>query len=434
MKKIVSAAIVASVMAGSLFAADASIKLNARSHYTPYEKSFVKDNSTTANDTQKISQFAKSNDAMDIEIKNDYAGAHIGLALNGGTGTVAVDTKYYGWMNFGNAKVTAGVFESVFTKRQNKTINEEGLTDDGNIKNYGLSKILAITTGAGAIRASGASFMVDANNIGANCGDRVWSGIFDYTFADVAGGKLLLKAAVVDSVTDAGASGRNEVTNAYRTDTTDDTRTTVGTGFAFDAALQREDFSVEGMVRTSGYYNVATGVYFTASKLIPDTTAVLGFTYGSQSKKNDGTTLAGTTVATAGWNAYAIDWRFVNNSIDKVTLVLNGKYESLTAKTDDAKAETGLYVVGEIGYALSDLIDLGFDAGIYMCDLDDEDKSDKGENYFQIRPSVGIKAGKGAKITAALNYKQLLNTGDIADTSTTAIRTISVPVVFRVKM
>ena len=42
----------------------------------------------------------------------------------------------------------------------------------------------------------------------------------------------------------------------------------------------------------------------------------------------------------------------------------NGKYESLTAKVEDAKAETGLYVVGEIGYALSDLIDLGFDAGI----------------------------------------------------------------------
>ena len=369
---------------------------------------------------------------MDVEIKNDYAGAHVALKFDN-TKTngqdVSLDTKYWGWMKFGDFTLTAGKFESLFTKKGNTTVVEEGLTDSDPAKSYGLSNMLMANN-----KAIGKGFMYDANTISAVAGTRNLSVFADYTFADVAGGKLLLKAGVVDGAT----SGE------YRTDAGYDgnggTRK-VGTGFSFDAALQREDFSVEGMIRTTSYYNVVAGLYASLD-MVDKTPIKLGFTWGSQSKTNAGAYIgladATTALAAKDWaskvayDAWAIDWRITNKSVDKVTLVLNGKYETLTPKYDGADAETGLYIVGQVGYEMSDLINLALSAGIYYCDLDDNDKKDQGENYIQVQPAVEFKAGKGAKFTTALLYKQALNTGDCADNFND--KTISIPCIFRVKM
>ena len=449
MKKIVSAALLTAV-AGSLFAADISVKLNARTHYTAFEHKYAK--GSDQGEAETISKFTASKDTMDIELKNDYAGAHLGIAYNNfatdkdslstttaaltedngtaktkdkavtkvsltdGGQSVGLDTKFYGWMKFGNFTLTAGKFESLFTKKGNTTVVEEGLTDKDPAKAYGLSSLLMV--GGSAV---GKTFLYDVNTISANAGTRVVSMIADYTFADVAGGKLLLKAGAVDALT----SGKYRVDAAY--DGNGGTRT-VGTGFVFDAALQREDFSVEGMLRTTTYSDIAAGIYASID-MVDKTPMKFGFTYGSVSKDNTDTDLA----TGNAFNAWAIDWRITNKSVDKLTLVLNGKYESAKAKyDDDAKDETGLYIVGQVGYEMSDLINLALSAGVYYCDLDDNDKKDQGENYIQVQPAVEFKAGKGAKFTAALLYKQALNTGDCADTFND--KTISIPCIFRVKM
>ncbi len=452
MKKIVSAALLTAV-AGSLFAADISVKLNARTHYTAYEHKYAKGSDQAEAET--ISKFTASKDSMDIELKNDYAGAHVGIAYNNfatdkdslsttasadkiakknasdttanstaliaakltdGGQSVGLDTKFWGWMKFGNLTLTAGKFESLFTKKGNTTVVEEGLTDKDPAKSYGLSSMLKVDGSE-----IGKTFLYDVNTISANAGTRVVSMIADYTFADVAGGKLLLKAGAVDALT----SGKYRVDAAY--DGNGGTRT-VGTGFVFDAALQREDFSIEGMLRTTTYSDIAAGIYASID-MVDKTPMKFGFTYGSVSKDNTDKDLA----TGKAFNAWAIDWRITNKSVDKVTLVLNGKYESAKAKyNDDAKDETGLYIVGQVGYEMSDLINLALSAGIYYCDLDDNDKKDQGENYIQVQPAVEFKAGKGAKFTAALLYKQALNTGDCADDFND--KTISIPCIFRVKM
>ena len=448
MKKIVSAALLTAV-AGSLFAADISVKLNARTHYTAYEHKYAKGSDQAEAET--ISKFTASKDSMDIELKNDYAGAHVGIAYNNfatdkdslsattaalkqsddtstkdkavtkvsltdGGQSVGLDTKFWGWMKFGNLTLTAGKFESLFTKKGNTTVVEEGLTDKDPAKSYGLSSMLKVDG-----NEIGKTFLYDVNTISANAGTRVVSMIADYTFADVAGGKLLLKAGAVDALT----SGKYRVDAAY--DGNGGTRT-VGTGFVFDAALQREDFSIEGMLRTTTYSDIAAGIYASID-MVDKTPMKFGFTYGSVSKDNTDTDLTDGKA----FNAWAIDWRITNKSVDKVTLVLNGKYESAKAKyNDDAKDETGLYIVGQVGYEMSDLINLALSAGIYYCDLDDNDKKDQGENYIQVQPAVEFKAGKGAKFTAALIYTQKLNTGDCADDFND--KTISIPCIFRVKM
>ena len=420
MKKIVSAAIVASVMAGSLFAADASIKLNARTKYTAFEHKYAKGSDQAEAET--ISQLTASKDSMDIELKNDYAGAHVTLSLSNfdkkDVDDATLDTKYWGWMKWGDFTLTAGKFESLFTKKGNTTVVEEGLTDSDPAKAYGLSSLLKVDN-----TAIGKTFLYDVNTISAIAGTRKLSMFADYTFADVAGGKLLLKAGVVQNASTTGYKN-------YRVDAGYDgnggTRT-VGTGFSFDAALQREDFSVEGMLRTTTYSDIAAGIYASID-MVDKTPMKFGFTYGSVSKDNTDTDLA----TGKAFNAWAIDWRITNKSVDKLTLVLNGKYESATAKVDGADAETGLYIVGQVGYEMSDLINLALSAGVYYCDLDDNDKKDQGENYIQVQPAVEFKAGKGAKFTAALLYKQALNTGDCADTFND--KTISIPCIFRVKM
>ncbi|MBO6220134.1 MAG: hypothetical protein J6N81_11290, partial [Treponema sp.] len=295
MKKIVSAALLTAV-AGSLFAADISVKLNARTHYTAFEHKYAKGSDQAEAET--ISKFTASKDSMDIELKNDYAGAHVGIAYNNfGTdkvdattatikdstntatkdkavtkvsysNSVGLDTKFWGWMKFGNLTLTAGKFESLFTKKGNTTVVEEGLTDKDPAKAYGLSSLLMVDN-----TAIGKTFLYDVNTISANAGTRVVSMIADYTFADVAGGKLLLKAGAVDALT----SGKYRVDAAY--DGNGGTRT-VGTGFVFDAALQREDFSVEGMLRTTTYSDIAAGIYASID-MVDKTPMKFGFTYGS---------------------------------------------------------------------------------------------------------------------------------------------------------
>ena len=415
MKKIVSAVAVGALVLAAA-SAEFTVKGNARTVWLGYDKASLKGDGSETTDVLKP---VKAADDFSFDAKTDAAEVHLTLtmdALGGKTKDVTV-AKYWGVMHFGNLNLTAGNFESIYTKRGNTTLVEGGLTDDGanlqTIKHTSY-KNLGTTTG----------FLKDFNNVSAVGGTRGNAFVADYTFSDVAEGKLLVKGAAVAAVKDEALNGE------YRTDSyagDGDDKVNVHPGYGLSVALQRSDFVVEGIVRTTSYYNVGAGLYLTLTKeIIPMSNMILGFTWGSTSKTKAGAT------DTNGYNAYAFDFRYTVNPTDQLQLVLNGKYESSTAKTDGAKAENSLYVVGQVGYVVSDLINVAIDAGVYYKDLDDNDKADNGENVLIIRPAVELKASKSAKLTTALEYSMKLNTGDMADD--TAKSELCVPVIFRVKL
>ena len=99
-----------------------------------------------------------------------------------------VDSKYNGWRKFGDLKFSVGSFDSRFVDRYNVTMAESGLLDSDYAK-YGLA----------SLAKDDAKFLKDANNFSAVAGSRKNALVADYTFADVAGGKLLVKAALLEN-------------------------------------------------------------------------------------------------------------------------------------------------------------------------------------------------------------------------------------------
>ncbi len=453
MKKIASVAVLAAV-ATAFASAEVKVEFNHNTVLNAYQKESLKKASSDNKDTETWMNFDESKENLSITVENDYAGVSADIEIDnmpetteyevlksftnaqiatasqviddpttreneeeanveGTTEKVAVpgteihlDSVYYGWFKFGSLKLTAGRFNSRFTKNYKESFLEGGLTDDKRAW-FGLSN-----DGLGE-----KTFMLDANNITTVNGKRQVSAVADYTFADVAGGKLLLKLAAV----------RNK--DGYRSDAdaADKLARNIGAGFAASAALQREDFSFEAVARTQLYNDILLGGYLSLNN-IENTKVVLGGTFGSASKGADGKSAAETTHY---FDAFAADLRVVSNPSEKTEFRLVGKYEWAKAKHAD-DADTAFTLLGEVGYDVNDLIAVSLGAGVKYDDLDDNDELDQGENVFVIQPSVAFKAGEGAALTASINYETALNTGDVADAD--PVSTFTVPVSFKVEL
>lgn len=457
MKKIASVAVLAAV-ATAFASAEVKVEFNHNTVLNAYQKESLKKASSDNKDTETWMNFDESKENLSITVENDYAGVSADIEIDNmpetteytvinsikgedtdslslttvgdlkgsvETDTVAVpgteihlDSVYYGWFKFGALKFTAGRFNSRFTKNHKDSFLEGGLTDDKRAL-FGLSRDEEQDEGTGL---GNKTFMIDANNITTVNGKRQVSAVADYTFADVAGGKLLLKVAAV----------RNK--DGYRSDAdaADKLQRGIGAGFAASAALQREDFSFEAVARTQLYNDILLGGYLSLNN-IENTKVVLGGTFGSASKGNEGTSAAPKAGKknTHYFDAFAADLRVVSNPSEKTEFRLVGKYEWLRPKHAD-DPETAVTLLGEVGYDVNDLIAVSLGAGIKYDDLDDNDKSDTGDNVFIIQPSVAFKAGEGAALTASINYETALNTGDMDDKDT--VSTFTVPVSFKVEL
>ena len=394
MKKVIGVAVAASLFAGMAFA-EVSVSLNARLrsnmyHFTKAENGNKETYTFDLNGTSKHGGSDVMSDTLGFNAKTDYAGVQLELAPNGSDNTIKVDSKYNGWLKFGDLKFSFGSFDSRFVNRYNETMAESGLLDSDYAK-YGLTSL-----------ADGdAKFLKDANNFSAVAGSRKNVLIADYTFADVAGGKLLVKAALLES--------------KYKKDEDDasDKKYTKA-GFGFEADYQSDSVAVQALFKKLNEDQMILGAYVEPKGL--PVNAVLGFTYGSEKDKVK--------------SAFAIDGR-LQYKADALTLAGLVKYESGKADTDGAKTDTALAAGAEVSYVVNDKIGAFFDIMYINADLDDDDKGavTGKASKIQVRPGVVFTAGKNAAITAAFQYDNYIDSDDRAKKTE-----YSIPVIFRVKL
>ena len=414
MKKVIGVAVAASLFAGMAFA-EVSVYLNARLRSNMYH--FTKDKNgnkeTYTFDLNGASAHGGSDvmaDTLGFKANTDYAGVKLELTEKELTGEVDVsdddntkknrdvsvgkamvnDAKWSGWLRFSGLTLSFGQFDSRFISRYNTTMGESGLLDSSYAK-YGLA---SLATGD-------AKFLKDANNFSAVAGSRKNVLIADYTFADVAGGKLLVKAALLE--------------NDYKKDEDDasDKKYTKA-GFGFEADYQSDSVAVQALFKKLNEDQMILGAYVEPKGL--PVNAVLGFTYGSEKDKVK--------------SAFAIDGR-LQYKADALTLAGLVKYESGKADTDGAKTDTALAAGAEVSYVVNDKIGAFFDIMYINADLDDDDKGavTGKASKIQVRPGVVFTAGKDAAITAAFQYDNYIDSDD-RDTKTE----YSIPVIFRVKL
>ena len=137
MKKRMIAAVSVAALAAAFANADVSVKLNSRTRPSlfKYTKD-AQDNSTIT--VTDMTGAGSASDTLSVNAKGENASVNVDLAINNGTNTIAPDTKYWATLTFGNFNLSAGKFESIFTKRYNTTLVEEGLTDQSWLKHWGL--------------------------------------------------------------------------------------------------------------------------------------------------------------------------------------------------------------------------------------------------------------------------------------------------------
>ncbi|MDY5049301.1 MAG: hypothetical protein SPF11_07135 [Treponema porcinum] len=406
MKKVIGVAVAASLVAGMAFA-EVSVSLNSRLRSNMYH--FIKNENGNKetytfdlNNAKSHGGSGAMSDALGFKAKTDYAGVSLELTEgsikykneDGDTKSVSFmknDTKWSGWLKFSGLTLSFGQFDSRFISRYNTTMGESGLLDSDYAK-YGLTSL-----------ADGdAKFLKDANNFSAVAGSRKNVLIADYTFADVAGGKLLVKAALLE--------------NNYKTpkDENDDDLKYTKAGFGFEADYQSNSVAVQGLFKKLNEDQMILGAYVEPKGL--PVNAVLGFTYGSEKDKVK--------------SAFAIDGR-LQYKADALTLAGLVKYESGKADTDGAKTDTALAAGAEVSYVVNDKIGAFFDIMYINADLDDDDSGSVtgAASKIQVRPGVVFTAGKNAAITAAFQYDSY-NDSDDRTTKTE----YSIPVIFRVKL
>ena len=430
MKKVIGVAVAASLVAGMAFA-EVSVSLNARLRSNMYHVEEYKDvNDSTGAKKEKIIDIfdldggnshggsGAMSDTLGFNAKTDYAGITLELAPKSDDSAAAVDRKYNAWLKFGDLKFSFGTMDSRFINRYNVTAGESGLLDSNDIAKYGIAGL------------STAKFLKDANNFSAIAGTRYDVLIADYTFADVAGGKLLVKAALFE--------------NIYKGKDDTDKETLIRAGFGFEADYQNDSVAIQGLYKAVDSKQSIFGVYV-EPKLMKELTTVVGFSYGKCKKnskigyqmKDNGYLLddddekieLGTKYGN-DVTAYALDVRFGYKVSDALKISTVAKYEYAEVDKTGVEADTALSLAGEVSYIINDKITAFFDAGYYNNDLDgDKDSKVKDSKIIRVRPGVKFTAGKNAAITAAFQYDSYNDSDD-----RTKKTEYSIPVIFRVKL
>ena len=413
MKKIVTAAAIAA-MAASFAAAEVTTSLNVRVRpdlykVTGYTKNGDKD-AYTETVYADIDGFGGNKDTLAVKGSTDYAGVAAEITLlnpgnaKGKTGAFEID-NYYGWLNWGALKFTAGTYDSRYTNRGNYTATEQGILDEEFSKTMGLST-------KNGLKEKGYKWLGDFGNVSQVNGGNNNSFIVDYTFNDIGGGKLLLKGGLVEN----GKGKTSENTYDSYTDK-DGNKFTQSEGYVFEAAWRKDDLvAVDAIFKNPVKDAFGFGLYVTPL-MIPNTkNVVIGFTYG--------------TCEDSIKSAFAVDFRGQYNFNSAATLALGAKYESCEEDKDNADTETAMQIAAEFSYKVSDLLIAALDFGYFNQDIDNNDDVDDDGSQFIVTSLRGkFTAGKNAAITTALCLNKVLNPADGGTDYT-----FNIPVVLRVKM
>lgn len=438
MKKIVTAAAIAA-MAASFAAAEVTTSLNVRVRPDLYKVvGTTKDSSKDAYTTTTyadIDGFGGNKDTLAVKGSTDYAGVAAEITLsnpgneNGKDGAFAID-NYYGWLNWGALKFTAGTYDSRYTNRGNYTATEQGILDEEFSKTHGLSTKNGLSKIAFGKKV-GFSWLGDFGNVSQVAAGNNNSFIADYTFNDIAGGKLLLKGGLVEN----GSS-------ALYDDTTDTTKKDKDVfkqseGYVFEAAWRKDGIAAVDFIFKNPVNKLyGFGLYVTPLMIANTKNVVVGFTYGMDTNdydKNEGENGLD--------KAFAIDLRGQYNINSNMTVALGAKYESVSYQNDvtltdsdgknvEGSSASAMQVAAEFSYKVNDIVTAAFDFGYFNQDLTDVDSnSDDGSQFIVTSLRGKFTAGKNAAITTALRLNKVLNPKDGGTDYT-----FDIPVVLRVKM
>lgn len=409
MKKIVTAAAIAA-MAASFAAAEVTTSLNVRVRPDLYKVTGCTENGNTDAYTKTtyadIDGFGGNKDTLAVKGSTDYAGVAAEITLlnpgnaKGKTGAFEID-NYYGWLNWGALKFTAGTYDSRYTNRGNYTATEQGILDEEFSKTMGLSS-------KNGLSVKGDGWLADFGNVSQVNGGNNNSFIVDYTLNDIGGGKLLLKGGLVENGT---ADSYDSYTDK------DGNKFAQSEGYVFEAAWRKDSLvAVDAVFKNP--YNKAYGFgLYVTPLMIPNTkNVVIGFTYG--------------TYEDVIKSAFAVDFRGQYNFNSAATLALGAKYESHEKDVSNSDAETAMQIAAEFSYKVNDLLIAALDFGYFNQDLDNNDKvDDDGTQFFVTSLRGKFTAGKNAAITTALRLNKVLNPKDGGTDYT-----FDIPVVLRVKM
>lgn len=446
MKKIVTAAAIAA-MAASFAAAEVTTSLNVRVRpdlykVTGYTKKGDKD-AYTETVYANIDGFGGNKDTLAVKGSTDYAGVAAEITLlnpgnaKGKTGAFEID-NYYGWLNWGALKFTAGTYDSRYTNRGNYTATEQGILDEEFSKAMGLSSKNGLSKAAFGKKV-GFSWLEDFGNVSQVAAGNNNSFIADYTFNDIAGGKLLLKGGLVEN-------GENITYDDYnikydsdkdkiKTDEAGKDSFYQSEGYVFEAAWRKDGIAAVDFIFKNPVNKLyGFGLYVTPLMIANTKNVVVGFTYGMDTKDyaKDKNGLD---------KAFAIDLRGQYNINSNMTVALGAKYESVsyqndvTLKDSDRKdvkesSASAMQVAAEFSYKVNDIVTAAFDFGYFNEDLTDVDSNSDDSSQFIVTSLRGkFTAGKNAAITTALRLNKVLNPAD-GETD----YTFDIPVVLRVKM
>lgn len=436
MKKIVTAAAIAA-MAASFAAAEVTTSLNVRVRPYLYKVEGITKTDTkdayTKTTYADIDGFSENKDTLAVKGSTDYAGVAAEITLlnpgnnAGKDGAFAID-NYYGWLNWGALKFTAGTYDSRYTNRGNYTATEQGILDEEFSKAMGLSSKNGLSK-ADFGKKFAYSWLEDFGNVSQVAAGNNNSFIADYTFNDIAGGKLLLKGGLVEN----GSNKQYDDT----TDSTDPDKDVFkqSEGYVFEAAWRKDGIAaVDFIFKNPENKLYGFGLYVTPLMIANTKNVVVGFTYGMDTKDyaKDKNGLD---------KAFAIDLRGQYNINSNMTVALGAKYESVSYQNDvelkDSDGKTvkessasAMQVAAEFSYKVNDIVTAAFDFGYFNKDLTDVDSnSDDGSQFIVTSLRGKFTAGKNAAITTALRLNKVLNPADGKTDYT-----FDIPVVLRVKM
>ena len=244
MKKIMAAAAVASLLAGSAFA----------------ELSFSYTGEGIFGTTTKAVNSVKRNDCFCLELANEVAGVHVDWDIKNnddGAKALALDS-FYGWMTFGlpvgNLQITSGKWGARYSDRVN--------TDGGDLGNDAFK--------LGNIVKDAAS--IDADNLT----EGKMSSVLAYTLSDALPGALLAKFGIVST-----ANKDDKATStSYFNGTVSDPEVNIFCGFVGELAYRQEKaFNFDLAIKHLKANVTTVGAYF--SPLMAEALeATAGFTYG----------------------------------------------------------------------------------------------------------------------------------------------------------
>lgn len=434
MKKIVSAALVASMVAGAAFA---EVKISNNFRIRPVLAAWnMGTEAPTFSEYFDLDSVQGASDTLSFEAKTDYAGVKNVINTNlskdswdstkdDGTqktyfGRYAIDT-FNGYLKFGNLTFTGGYFDSRIANRVTNDQNNLSLIEQnwgatyntakksGNVyitgktsnKFYGNKKL-------GVNANVGATLGVDSDNITAVEGTKVISFVADYVFADLGGGNLQVWAAL------------NKNASEWSTTNDDAVETVrVDSKYAFRAAYTADAFAANATLHIARRQVIAAA--FFSPKMVDGLAATLGFTFANNGQNKDADDKSQQYIAIDARARYAI------NDAAAAGIYLN--YTNV-AKYNNADAYGILDTVVNFNYKVNDIVKL-FVEGELVFNTNSDARKTSGS---QIAGQVGglFTAGKGAEIDVAARVTAA-GVGSDQDKDTLGTQ-VSIPVCMRVKL